>query len=66
MVEYADKISSYVSGMDYEIFSKSSLVVEACVFDLSQIGELANRLNGDCKKEIWIISYVKLLNFHDK
>lgn len=31
--------------MDYEIFSKSSLVVEACVYDLSQIGELANRLD---------------------
>lgn len=26
-------------------FSKNSLVVEACVFDLNQIGELANRLD---------------------
>lgn len=45
MIEYADKISSYVSGMKYDEFSKNSLVVEACVFDLSQMGELANRLD---------------------
>lgn len=31
----ADKISSYVSGKNYDEFSKNSLVVEACVFDLS-------------------------------
>lgn len=51
MIEYADKISSYVLGMNYDEFSKNSLVVEACVFDLSQIGELANRLDDSFVKQ---------------
>ena len=45
MIEYADKISSYTLEMNYDSFSKNSLVVEACVFDLSQMGELANKLD---------------------
>lgn len=51
MIEYADKISSYVAGMNYNEFSKNSLVVEACVFDLSQMGELANRLDDSFVKQ---------------
>lgn len=46
MIEYADKISAYTLEMNYDSFSKNSLVVEACVFDLSQMGELANKLEA--------------------
>lgn len=45
MIEYTDKIITYVGNMNYEDFSNNSLVVEACVFDLSQMGELANKLD---------------------
>ncbi|MBO7520187.1 MAG: DUF86 domain-containing protein, partial [Clostridia bacterium] len=31
--------------MDYEAFSKSPLTVDACVFNLSQLGELTNKLD---------------------
>ncbi len=46
MIEYAEKINSYTAGMNYDIFSINSLVVEACVFDLSQMGELVNKLDN--------------------
>ena len=33
--------------MCYEKFAADSMLTEACVFNLSQIGELANRLDDD-------------------
>lgn len=45
MIEYADKIITYVDDMNYDDFYNNSLVVEACVFNLSQLGELSNKLD---------------------
>ena len=33
--------------MDYEGFRNNSMMVEACVFNLSQIGELVNKLDKE-------------------
>lgn len=35
----------YCEGLDYERFSADEKLVEACVFNLSQMGELANRVD---------------------
>lgn len=50
LITYTDKILSYCDGMDYEAFSRDSKLVEACVFNLSQMGELANRVDDDFSK----------------
>ena len=42
---YAEKIIRYCEGMDYEQFSADTKLVEACVFNLSQMGQLANRVD---------------------
>lgn len=47
LLAYTDKILDYCKGFDYERFSGNSLLVEACVFNLSQMGELANRIEDD-------------------
>ena len=47
LTAYAEKILDYCKGLDYEQFSGNSLLVEACVFNLSQMGELANRIDED-------------------
>ena len=47
LIAYADKIISYCEGYDYEHFISDSKLVEACVFNLSQMGELANRIDED-------------------
>lgn len=44
---YTDKVLSYCEGMTYEQFCADSKLVEACVFNLSQMGELANRVDAD-------------------
>ena len=43
LIAYADKILGYCEGFTYESFCADSKLVEACVFNLSQMGELANR-----------------------
>ena len=38
MLGYTEKISRYCQGMDYQAFIENEMTVEACVFNLSQIG----------------------------
>lgn len=47
MMNYIDKILSYCENCDYKSFSSNSLLTEACVFNLSQLGELAAKLDKE-------------------
>ena len=51
MLGYIEKILKYSANMSYEDFVKNDMVVEACVFNLSQIGELANKLDDAYRQE---------------
>lgn len=51
IIAYADKILAYSKGMDYEQLVGNTIVLEACIFNLSQIGELANKLDADFKEK---------------
>lgn len=46
-IAYIDKILNYCDGIDYETFTANSMLVEACVFNLSQMGELANLVDKE-------------------
>lgn len=43
MLGCISKISEYTKHIDYNSFEKNSMVVEACVFNLSQMGEYAHK-----------------------
>lgn len=45
LVGYIDKIANYCAGKDYAAFMADTKLVEACVFNLSQMGELVNKLD---------------------
>lgn len=47
ILKYIKKILSYVEGTDYVAFTKNTMLVEACVFNLGQIGELANKIDKE-------------------
>jgi len=47
IINYIDSIFKYTNNVDYTEFRKNSMMVEACVFNLSQIGELVNKLDKD-------------------
>lgn len=40
LYSYSEKLMSYCQGYTYESFSEDTKLVEACVFNLSQMGEL--------------------------
>lgn len=50
MLGYIEKILKYTEGMKYPEFENADMVVEACVFNLSQLGELANKIDKDFQK----------------
>ena len=50
LIGYTTKILDYCADEDYIHFSDNSLLVEACVFNLSQMGELANKVDDSFKK----------------
>lgn len=50
MLVYIDKIQKHSAGMTYDTFVNNELVLEACVFNLSQLGELANKADQDFQK----------------
>ena len=41
------KVLDYTKGIEYDTFINNSILVEACVFNLSQIGELANKIDKE-------------------
>ena len=44
---YCEKLIRYCQGYSYETFSKDIKLVEACVFNLSQLGELCHAVDDD-------------------
>ena len=45
LLAYAEKLLRYCDGLDYAAFSADSKLVEACVFNLSQMGELCRAVD---------------------
>lgn len=46
LIQYINKILSYCEGLDYATFCDDTQLVEACVFNLSQMGELAHKVDS--------------------
>jgi uncharacterized protein with HEPN domain len=51
MLQLIEKIQSYCEDVTYETFSANDMLVEACVFNLSQLGELSNRIDEKFEEE---------------
>lgn len=49
MAGYVSKVLRYCDGYDYDGFVADSKLVEACVFNLSQLGELCRAADEDYK-----------------
>jgi uncharacterized protein with HEPN domain len=51
LIQYAEKIRNYSAACPtFETFNTTPIVIEACVFNLSQMGELVNKMNNDFRK----------------
>ncbi|WP_028309114.1 HepT-like ribonuclease domain-containing protein [Desulfitibacter alkalitolerans] len=47
IIKYINSILKYTNNVNYTEFRNNSMMVEACVFNLSQIGELVNKLDKE-------------------
>ncbi len=47
MLQYAEKIAEYTKNLDKSRFVDNTLIIDACVFNLSQIGELVTKISDD-------------------
>lgn len=66
MLGYVEKILKYSANMSYEDFVKNDMVVEACVFNLSQIGELANKLDDAYRQEHKNIAWKQIYGLRNR
>ena len=51
ILKYISKIIDYTKDTEYEDFVNNTILVEACVFNLSQIGELANKIDKEFEEK---------------
>lgn len=51
MLQTIERIQRYCAGLDYESFAQRDIVVDACVFNLSQLGEMANKVDEAFEEE---------------
>ncbi len=51
MITYIDKVSEYTKEISYDEFIENLVLVEACVFNLSQIGELVSKTDKAFENE---------------
>jgi len=49
MLRYAEKVMRYTEGYDYTKFVENQPIVEACVFNISQLGELTRNMDKEYK-----------------
>lgn len=45
MIQLIEKIERYTNGLSYDDFCNDEMVVDACVFNLSQLGETSNKIS---------------------
>jgi uncharacterized protein with HEPN domain len=66
IIESAEKILSYTSGLSLEQFFSDSKTLDAVVRNFEIIGEAANKLPKDFKEKFQEIDWVRLRGFRNR
>lgn len=66
MLRYTDKTCAYCEGMSYEEFRVNDMLVEACVFNLGQIGELTARMGQSFKQENAQVAWAQIYGLRNR
>ena len=66
IVAHIDKITSYIAGLERATFLADTKAVEACVFNLLQMGELAGRLDEGFRNAHADIPWFKIRGLRNK
>lgn len=66
IINYIESILKYTKNIDYGEFKDNSMMVEACVFNLSQIGELVNKLDKEYMEGYPEVSWFKMMGLRNR
>ena len=66
MISLSKKILSYIQNLDYDEFSKKEMIVEACAFNLGQLGELSHKLSAEFKNNYLNIPWKSIYGMRNK
>ena len=66
MLRYANKVCKYCKGISYEDFRANDMLIEACVFNLGQIGELTTKLGEAFKKENTQVAWAQIYGLRNR
>ncbi len=66
ILSYIDEIRGFISGYTQEKFYNDRKTINACVFDLSQIGELVGKASDELIKEYSDIEWRGLKGLRNK
>lgn len=67
IISYIDAVLKYTDNITYDEFqNNNNMMVEACVFNLSQIGELTNKLDKEYMNEYSDIPWFKIKGLRNR
>lgn len=66
IIKYLTSILEYTRDVDYIQFRNNKMMVEACVFNLSQIGELVNKLDKDYLSDYPDVPWFKMRGLRNR
>lgn len=66
MLGYIEKILNYCTDTTYTEFSNNPILTEACVFNLSQLGELTTKLDVDFTQKYNTIPWNQMRGLRNK
>lgn len=66
LIQYIEKILFYTKEMEYEDFLNNSMALEACVFNLSQMGELVKKIDKSYERAHENIPWRQLYGLRNK
>ncbi|MDO4962183.1 MAG: DUF86 domain-containing protein [Eubacteriales bacterium] len=66
LLKFADTILSYCETDDRDSFVNNSMLVEACVFNLSQMGELVRHLDEDFKQKYGYVKWHQIYGLRNR
>jgi len=66
IIGYAEKILSYCSALSEDTFLTDGILVEACVFNLIQIGESTRRLDDDFTNKYANIPWHEIIGLRNR
>lgn len=45
MITLIEKIQTYCLKLNYSSFSQNDMLIEACIFNINQLGEISNKID---------------------